>query len=245
MDSLQRHTLKQIPLWGLTQLRFAAAWFSGCLTSTASPEHMKEGWFLQPRVLTKILYKVSEPCHVTQRGEKQKKKTNRPRNLLLVVDKMHMQRQFLGLKCMLLFKNKLLLPVTTCLFLWLKEFLLILSREPRAKVLAKNAVSGRLALQQMQTLSLQDHRIRTRSPTTRRDRIAAFTRHRVLYYTNTLAHCHLKYKRFAKNTSGLIPLQPQAPYITVAELSDRKGTLTTLLPPCLERKNLVLATEGV
>lgn len=50
---------------------------------------------------------------------------------------------------------------------------------------------------------------------------------------------------FAKNTSGLIPLQPQAPYIAVAGVSNGKGNITTLMPPHLESENLALATEGV
>lgn len=67
----------------------------------------------------------------------------------------------------------------------------------------------------------------------------------VLYHTGTLARCYLKYKCFAKNTWGLIPFLHQALYIAVAGVSDCKGSLTTLMPPCLESENVTLATKGI
>lgn len=68
-------------------------------------------------------------------------------------------------------------------------------------------------------------------------------RQHVLYYTDMLACCHLKYKCLAKNTSGLIPFWLQASYIATARVSASEGTLITLMSPCLESENLVL-TRG-
>lgn len=66
------------------------------------------------------------------------------------------------------------------------------------------------------------------------------------FITQTPGSLPPKVQMFSKNTSGLIPFQPQAPYIiAVAGVSDCKGTRTTLMPPCLGSENLALATEGV
>lgn len=73
----------------------------------------------------------------SHREEQSKKITNKPSNVLLVTTKIRTQSQFQGLKCMLLLKNNLLLPVIICLFLWLKEFTPFKSRELTAKVLRK------------------------------------------------------------------------------------------------------------